>query len=109
MTQNLTLNLGQGRTYAIADDTEMLTALGPAILTHLGCSYEIRWPDKDEAAKRRRQEGRKRARESRREEAELWAAGRELMGDTADREYVRDLLVEAFIAGYDAAPRGVNA
>lgn len=109
MTENVTLNLGQGRTYTIADDPELLTALGPAILSHLGCSFEIRWPDKDEDAKQRRREGRNRALQRRREAAELWAAGREVIGNTEDREYVRDLLVEAYIAGHDAAPRGINA
>jgi hypothetical protein len=108
MTTNVTLNLGQGRTYTIPDNPEVLAALGPAILSHLGCSYEIRWPDKTDADKQRRQEGRVTAQQRRREDAEVWA-GQHLMGrDAADRDYVRGLLVEAYIAGYDAAPKGVN-
>jgi hypothetical protein len=107
MTDIIQIPLGNGRTYGIEDKEEMLSALAPAILRHLGCSFEIRWPDKTEEAKRRRESDRKRALRSRRQDAELWAAGRDVL-DTSDREYIRDLLVEAYIAGFDAAPKGVN-
>lgn len=110
MTDIIQIPLGNGRAYGIENNEKMLRALGPAILSHLGCSYEIKWPDEDEAATRRRIADLKKARERRREDAEMWAferATRVLHSD--DLEYIRDLLTEAYIAGYDAAPKGPNS
>jgi hypothetical protein len=111
MTDLIQIPLGNGRSYGIENNEKMLRALGPAILSHLGCSYEIKWPDSDEAAKRRRVADLKKAKERRREDAEAWAAERasRVLRTDDDVEYIRDLLTEAYIAGYDAAPKGPNA
>lgn len=110
--KNVTLNLtGRFRgTYTLADDPDLLSALGPAILSHLGCSYEIRWPDVTEEDRQRRAKDRKATRVRVREDAEMYAAAFQpsVSLDANDRDYVRSLLVDAYLAGHAAAPRTVN-
>jgi hypothetical protein len=110
--EDVTLNLtGRFRgTYTLADDPDLLSALGPAILSHLGCSFEIRWPDETDEDRERRAKDRKATRARVREDAELYAMGHEptFSLDGNDRDYVRRLLAEAYLAGHAAAPKTVN-
>lgn len=111
-TENVTLNLsGRWRgTYALRNDPDMLSALAPAILTHLGCSYEIRWPDRTEEDRERRIQDRKARSLRLRAKAEQYALERtaHLVLDPEVREVVFDLVQQSYMAGHNAAPKPVN-
>jgi hypothetical protein len=111
--EDVTLNLtGRFRgTYTLADDPDLLSALGPAILSHLGCSFEIRWPDETDEDRERRAKDRKATRvqgPGGRRVVRRWVHSRRFSLDGNDRDYVRRLLAEAYLAGHAAAPKPVN-
>lgn len=97
------LRLSGGSDYGIPDDRDTLAQLAPAILTHLGCSYEIAWPDEEDREARAVYRSRDCARAN--DEAEAYATAHTPPAGEAYVELVHELLAAAYRAGYNAAPK----
>lgn len=93
--------LGNGASYGIFADDEMLRALGPAILRYLGCSFEIKWPE-EHGLTEERDAARKHLRARLNEESEEYSY------EAAKHPSERPMLAEAFRAGWRRAPKGTR-
>lgn len=106
------LHNGGEFTFSPPIDEEYLGQLGPAILSHLGCSYQISWPVKTDEDRQRREQDRAHNRKSRQDHAEDYANNRALrrLGhfSAEDRELVREYLEDAYKSGWDDAPKPVG-
>ena len=88
---------GGAYTFGTDVDRDYLAKLAPAILSHLGASFEIRWPDHEAGWG-----GRDHVMAKRNDQADEYAAKR--ADDGLDRERLRN----AWIAGWQAAPKPVT-
>jgi hypothetical protein len=104
-----TYHLNDGTEFTLTATEKALTQLAPAILSDLGCTYEIRWPIKTYKDLEERQEDTRARRRYAKARAEIYAASRALPGAAYKVDNLAEMLETAWMAGYEAAPKGVNS
>jgi hypothetical protein len=104
-----TYHLNDGTEFTLTATEKALAQLAPAILSHLGCSYEIRWPVKTDEEKEQRRADRSARLRYAQARAEIYAASRALPGAAYKVDNLAEMLETAWMAGYEAAPKGVNS
>lgn len=108
--EHIDIPLAPGWTYGLHMDPKDLGSLATGILQHLGCSFEINWPEGDLGAQtaEEKDRDRKRALQNLNDNAEQYASAHTPFTEEVPREIVQEHLQDAYKAGFLNAPKSLH-